>query len=317
MVSASKNKQVKIVPDVEYAKPDGHSLFADLYLPQNEGGLLPIIIWLHGGGWRYGDRKFSPDLSKYFAEKGFAMVSIDYRLSKDRTFPAQIHDVLTAIKWVKSIAAEYGMDQNKIGLWGSSSGGHLAALAITSGSYFSAWENIQYQDYSNHVQAAVIGYAPIDFLQIDEHRIEEGTIEEDPESFRPPKEERSEDPDSLESLLLGAPIKTCPDRVKEANPITYVKSGLPPFLILHGLNDTSIPSHQSELLYRALANKRNDVSLYLIQKLGHGFLTRNHLDDGGPHLGEFRTSCNGEEIVEHRESLLFNMIEDFFLEKLS
>ena len=92
---------------------------------------------------------------------------------------------------------------------------------------------------------------------------------------------RSEDADSYESLLLGAPIATCPQRVRDANPVTYARAGAPPFLIMHGLCDTTVAPHQSELLYEALAGHGNDVTLALVQGLGHGFFNRTDLDDRG------------------------------------
>jgi acetyl esterase/lipase len=126
------DQSVEVLADLVYAEINGRQLLADLYLPKNKKEPRPVIIWLHGGGWRFGDRKLGPDFSKYFASQGFVMVSIDYRLSDEDIFPAQIHDVKTAIRWVKSIAEQYGLDGNNIGLWGSSAGGHLAALATVT-----------------------------------------------------------------------------------------------------------------------------------------------------------------------------------------
>lgn len=277
-----------------------------------------MIIWLHGGGWRFGNRKLGPDFTRYFASKGYAMVSIDYRLSDEDTFPAQIHDVKTAVRWVKSIAGEYGLNGNKIGLWGSSAGGHLAALAATTEPNQFIGENPLYHEMTSEVQAVAIGYGPMDFLQIDEQREVYGIIEEDPESVQIPKDKKTSDPDSFESLFLGAPILTCPERVKEANPLTYVKPGLPPFLIMHGLSDVAVPAHQSKLLYQELADKENNVSLYLIKGLGHGFLNRTNLDEGGPRVATYYASKNGvEEIVEEKNLLIFDKIEEFFRAKLS
>ncbi|MCM3725759.1 alpha/beta hydrolase [Neobacillus cucumis] len=309
---------VEIITDLVYAEINGRQLLADIYLPRLKKEPLPVIIWLHGGGWRFGDRKLGPDFTRYFASKGFAMVSIDYRLSDEDTFPAQIHDVKTAIRWVKTIAAEYGLDGNKIGLWGSSAGGHLAALAaITEPNQFIG-ENPLYSEMTSEVQAVAIGYGPINFLQIDEQRELYGISEEDPESVHIPKDKKTTDPDSFESLFLGAPILTCPERVKEANPLTYVKSGLPPFLIMHGLSDIAVPAHQSKLLYQELADKKNNVSLYLINGLGHGFLNRTNLDEGGPRISTYYASKNEvEEIVEEMDLLIFNTIEDFFRRELS
>ncbi|PGV53845.1 alpha/beta hydrolase [Bacillus sp. AFS037270] len=309
---------VEIITDLVYAEINGRQLLADLYLPKMKKEPLPVIIWLHGGGWRFGDRKLGPDFTRYFASKGYAMVSIDYRLSDEAIFPAQIHDVKTAVRWVKTIAGEYGLDRNKIGLWGSSAGGHLAALAATTKPNEFIGENPLYPEMTSDVQAVVIGYGPVDFLQIDEQRELYGIIEEDPESVQIPKDKKTSDPDSFESLFLGAPILTCPERVKEANPLIYVKESLPPFLIKHGLSDVAVPAHQSKLLYQELADKKNNVSLYLINGLGHGFLNRTNLDEGGPRIAKYYASKNGvEEIVEGMDLLIFDTIEDFFRRELS
>ncbi|MDR4946032.1 alpha/beta hydrolase [Neobacillus cucumis] len=266
----------------------------------------------------FGDRKLGPDFTRYFASKGYAMVSIDYRLCDEDISPAQIYDVKTAVRWVKSIAEEYGLDRNKIGLWGSSAGGHLAALAATTEPNQFIGENPLYHDMTSEVQAVAIGYGPVDFLQIDEQRELDGISEEDSESVQIPKDKKTSDPDSFESLFLGAPILTCPERVKEANPLTYVKAGLPPCLIMHGLSDVAVPAQQSKLLYQELADKENNVSLYLIKGLGHGFLNRTKLDEGGLRVATYYASKNGfEEIVEGMDLLIFDTIEDFFRRELS
>ncbi|WP_160720607.1 alpha/beta hydrolase [Bacillus sp. USDA818B3_A] len=312
------NYSVEIISDLIYAEINGRQLLADLYLPKVKNEPLPVIIWLHGGGWRFGDRKLGPDFTRFFASKGFAMVSIDYRLSDEEIFPAPIHDVKTAVRWVKAIAEEYGLDRNKIGIWGSSAGGHLAALAATTEPNQFIGENPLYPEMTSEVQAVVIGYGPVDFLLIDEQRELDGIIEGDPESVQIPKDKKTSDPDSFESLFLGAPILTCLERVKEANPLTYVKSGLPPFLIMHGLSDVAVPAHQSKLLYQELADRENRVSLYLINGLGHGFLNRTNLDENGPRAATSFASKNGaEEIDEDRTIFIFDKIEEFFRKQLS
>ncbi|MEH7098289.1 alpha/beta hydrolase [Neobacillus vireti] len=309
---------VEIITDLVYAEINGRKLLADIYLPKLKKRPLPVIIWLHGGGWRFGDRKLGPDFTQYFASKGYAMVSIDYRLSDEDTFPAQIHDVKTAVRWVKTIAGEYGLNGNKIGLWGSSAGGHLAAIATTTEPNQFIGENPLYPNMTSEVQAVAIGYGPMDFLQIDEQRELYGISEEDPESVQIPKDKKTSDPDSFESLFLGSPILTCTERVKEANPLTYVKAGLPPFLIMHGLSDVAVPAHQSKLLYQELAEKENHVSLFLIKGLGHGFLNRTNLDEGGPREATYYASNNGEEdIVKERTLFIFDEIEEFFQKQLS
>src|SRR5262245_39122988 len=124
---------VEFIADLVYTSPNGQPQLLDLYLPVDRLGLLPVIIWLHGGGWRHGDRRLCPNLSRYFAERGFAMASIDYRLSGEATFPAQVHDVKAAIRWIRAHAEVYGLDSQRLGLWGSSAGAHLGALVALTG----------------------------------------------------------------------------------------------------------------------------------------------------------------------------------------
>ncbi|WP_256761963.1 alpha/beta hydrolase [Cohnella sp. WQ 127256] len=302
-----------IVQDLVYASPHGKPLLADLYVPQGVKYPIPVILWLHGGGWKIGDRKLGPDLSRYFAERGFAMASIDYRLSGEARFPAQIEDVKTAVRWLRAVADQYGLDPEHIGLWGSSAGGHLAALAGTTGSGMLTGDTLEHSEYSSDVQAVVDGYGPTDFLQMDDHRLTTEQASDDPESVRLHPGKRSADVDSPESLLLGAPIGDCPERVREANPITYVKKDLPPFLILHGLSDLAVPAHQSELLYEALTACGNDATLCFIPGLGHGFFNRNDLGQDEPLSMSVQSSSDSlPEWLAPGQTLTHDLIESFF-----
>jgi acetyl esterase/lipase len=304
---------VIVLRDRPFATPAGHALFADLHLPAAAPEAAPAIIWLHGGGWRSGTRRLGPDLSRFFAARGFAMIAVDYRLSGRAIFPAQIEDVKTAIRWVRSVSSSYRIDAARIGLWGASSGGHLAALAgLTGDGHFTPAE-APYRDCSSDVQAVVDGYGPIDFLQMDAYRPPPGTRCDDPESLLLPRlDMRSEDGDSYESLLLGAPIATCPARVRDASPLSYVHAGAPPFLIVHGLADTTVAPQQSELLFDALARERNEATLVLIEGLGHGFFNRPALDDGGDHRIRVRKSSSPGEPCLRSAGPLFAAIETFF-----
>ncbi|MFS0778133.1 alpha/beta hydrolase [Neobacillus sp. 3P2-tot-E-2] len=308
---------VKVVCDLEFAAPNGKPLLLDLYLPIGGEKPLPVIVWLHGGGWRIGDRKLGPDFRVRFAERGYAMASIEYRLSGEATFPAQIYDVKAAVRWLRSSANEFGLDSDHIGLWGSSAGGHLAALAGTTGE--GILENLELgcAEFSSDVQAVVDGYGPTDFLQMDAYTHNEIAVSIDPESdlLQPPRQH--EDKDSPESQLLGAPIQSVPDLVKKANPISYVKNGLPPFLIMHGLSDKAVAPHQSELLYQALIAKGNEATLCLIEGLGHAFFNKNELDDNEPYSASIRRAGDGEtEYIRNREIRIFEMIEEFFQKHL-
>ncbi|MBT2653971.1 alpha/beta hydrolase [Bacillus sp. ISL-18] len=310
----SERFEVKVIPDLEFAAPNGKPLLLDLYLPIGTEGPVPVIVWLHGGGWRIGDRKLGPDFRVRFAERGFAMASIEYRLSSEATFPAQIHDVKAAIRWLRSAAKEYGLDSGNIGLWGSSAGGHLAALAGTTG--FGRLEGLELgnQEFSSEVQAVVDGYGPIDFLQLDVHS--EFTPSDDPESNRLNSVQRHTDPDSPESKLLGAPIEIVPHLVREANPITYIDKKAPPFLILHGMSDLAVPVSQSELLYKALSEQGNEATLCLIEELGHAFFNKNDLDDQ-PLEVTLRKAGRGEpKQIETGSKRIFELVETFFRKHL-
>jgi acetyl esterase/lipase len=246
------------------------------------------------------------------------MAAVDYRLSDRALFPAQLEDLKTAVRWLRSIAAAHGLDTDRIGLLGSSAGGHLSALAALTGPGTFQPAGAPYAGYSSDVQVVVDGYGPSDFLQIDAHRAPDGTVSDDPETLLLPRGmTRSSAPDSFESLLLGAPIETCPDRVRQANPAGYAAPGAPPFLIMHGRSDTTVPVHQSALLYDALARHDNDVSFCLIEGLGHGFLHRTHLDDGPARRLTLKTHEPGRgERIEERTGAVFPLIEAFFRSRL-
>jgi acetyl esterase/lipase len=299
---------VRVVRDVLFAAPGGVPLLADLFLPVESPRRPPVIVWVHAGGWRFGSRHLAPDLSRFFAERGFAMVTIDYRLTRHATFPAQLEDVKTALAWLRRSADTYGFDADGLGLWGSSAGAHLSALVAFTARGASA------ADVHPLPRAVVAGYPPVDFLQLDAHRPPPGSTSADPETLLLPRPDmRSADPDSFESLLLGAPIETCPERVREANPLTYVGPHAPPFLILHGLADTTISSHQSVLLYEALASHGNDATLCLVEGLGHGFLHRTHLDDAPPRrMTVRRREAGARERVTTIAQPVFPLIERFF-----
>ncbi|OLS42196.1 alpha/beta hydrolase [Bacillus sp. MRMR6] len=307
--------EVQVLPDLEFAAPNGKPLLLDLYLPMGVEKAPPVIVWLHGGGWRIGDRKLGPDFRTFFAERGYGMASIEYRLSGEAIFPAQIHDVKTAIRWLRCNAGKYGLDGERIGLWGSSAGGHLAALSGTTGS--GILEDFEHgcAEFSSEVQAVVDGYGPTDFLQMDAYSNLE-IISRDPETapLDPPRLHVSMD--SPESQLLGAPIQSVPHLVREANPISYVAKGAPPFLIIHGLGDSAVPVYQSELLYDALIAKGNDSTLCLIEGLGHAFFNKNDLDNTRHSVTIRWANTEQAEQVMQSEIKIFEMIEKFFYSHL-
>jgi acetyl esterase/lipase len=132
----ARPRQAQVAPVVmealTYSSPGGHDLVLDLYRPAGASGRVPVVIFLHGGGWSGGTRTTGPDFKRFFAADGFAMVSIEYRLAPAITFPSNVEDVKTAVRWVRANADRFDLDAARIGLWGTSAGGHLAAVAALS-----------------------------------------------------------------------------------------------------------------------------------------------------------------------------------------
>lgn len=288
--------------------PEHADLRLDIYAPAQRVEPVPLVVFIHGGGWRHGNRKLCPDLTAFCERSGFAVASIDYRLSNEAVFPAQIEDVKTSIRWLRRNAASYGYDAERIGLWGSSAGGHLAALAATSGvGMFEPRD----AEVSSAVSAVVDGYAPTDMLSGDRQRAAENAPDDDPESLKLPPGYLSTDPSSFESMLFGRSISEIPEFVKRADPVTYVKAGLPPFLIMHGLSDGAVPHGQSVLLYEALASAGNEAHLGLVPGLGHGFFNRTQIDDGGPRMVDLRAT-SARFATGLCRTTIFGIVEEFF-----
>lgn len=267
--------QVRVMADQVYSRVGGVARLADVYLPETSNSRLGVVIWLHGGGWRFGDRHLAPDLLSFARDTALAAVSIDYRLSDEATFPAAIEDVKAAVRWVRSVADEFGFDGHRIGLWGSSAGGHLAACAALSRE--SEFLTSEYAGVSSAVQAVVDGYGPTNFGRIDAERAATTTLGADAESLAIGEVLPASHPDSFESRFLGSPVTDTSVQVDLADPVHYVRGGGVPLLILHGQSDTLIPWGQSKYLFDALNAKGGETVLALFEKLGHGFFNHRQL----------------------------------------
>jgi acetyl esterase/lipase len=231
----------------------------DLYVP-TAGENLPLIIWIHGGAFRMGSKEGlefdAPPLE--YLDRGYAIASLNYRLSQHALFPAQIEDCKAAVRWLRAHAQQFQLDPNRFGAWGPSAGGHLAAMVGTTGSV-AEFEVGEHLNVSSRVQAVVDYFGPTDFLQMDAQRPPDGMIHDTPAS--------------PESQLVGGPIQEHPERVARANPISYVASDAPPFLIVHGDHDPLVPHHQSVLLDAALRQAGVPVMFYTVVGAGHGGFT--------------------------------------------
>jgi len=228
----------------------------DLYIPEKSSEPLPLIIWIHGGGWAAGSKDQCQPLRNGYAERGYAVASIGYRLSGDAIFPAQIEDCKAAIRWLRAHAKQYNLNPDRFGVWGSSAGGHLAALVGASGGV-KAFDVGAHLDQSSRVQAACDYYGPTDLLQMDDHALADAHLKHNL-------------PASPESKLIGGPIQENKEKAARVNPIAYVTPDDPPFLIVHGDKDPLVPIHQSQLLFEALKKTGVSVRFHTIHGAGHG-----------------------------------------------
>jgi acetyl esterase/lipase len=239
--------------NLEYVK-DGHERHKlDLFVPEKADGLLPVLIWVHGGGWQNGSKEGCPPLLNGYTARGYAVASINYRLSGHATFPAQIEDCKAAIRWLRAHAKEYNLDPQRFGVWGSSAGGHLVALLGTSGDVkeFDVGEHL---DHSSRVQAVCDYYGPTDFVVF----------------VSTPRYESHATENSPEAKLIGGAVMQNKDKAARLNPITYVSKDDPPFLIVHGDEDRTVPLNQSQLLFDALKAAGTSVHFHTIKGAGHG-----------------------------------------------
>lgn len=234
----------------------------DLYLPEGDGP-FPLVIMVHGGGFMFGDKADGMGLTgvDQLLEQGYAVSSINYRLSGEAQYPAQIFDAKAAVRFLRANAAEYKLNPEKFGAWGASAGGNLVALlGTTCGVSELEGAELGNADQSSCVQAVVDWFGPIDFLKLDE----QFTGTECPVNHN--------DADSPESRLLGAPVQSVPDLAATANAMTYVSSDDAPFFIQHGSADCNIPPVQGQNLADALAAAigSENVTFTLLDGAGHG-----------------------------------------------
>ncbi|MSU50598.1 MAG: alpha/beta hydrolase [Opitutus sp.] len=249
---------VKAYRNVPYVDGGHERQVLDLFVPDGGARPLPVIIWIHGGGWTNGDKNGCPPLRQGFAQNGYAIASFNYRLSQHAIFPAQIEDCKAAIRWLRAHAKEYNLNADRFAVWGSSAGGHLVAFLGTSGDVkeFDVGANL---GLSSRVQCVMDDFGPTDFVQMDAHRFSSANMVHG-------------SPQSPESKLIGADItaKSSASLVARVNPITYVTRDDAPFLINHGDQDPLVPHHQSELLFDALKASGVRVRLNTVKGGGHG-----------------------------------------------
>ncbi|MEK6793309.1 MAG: alpha/beta hydrolase fold domain-containing protein [Spirochaetota bacterium] len=249
---------IEYVRDVEYGKGGAVSLKLDYIRPKERKSSLPAIVFIHGGGWKSGDKAQPIRNLVPFATNGYFCASINYRLTDEAQFPAQIEDCKCAMRYLRAKAKELGIDGTRIGVWGSSAGGHLVALLGTSGDVKEFEGTGGWQNESSRVQAVVDFFGPSDLF----------TMGDSPSSMD------HNAPDSPEAKLIGGALKENKAKADKASPITYVSKDDPPFLIVHGDVDRTVPMQQSVVFEAALKKMNVDVTLKIMAGEGHGFKSR-------------------------------------------
>jgi acetyl esterase/lipase len=267
-------EKVLLEKEVEYAKAGDVSLKLDIAYPkQSPEKPLPLVVFIHGGGWRAGDKSVGyPHLLPFVASGQYVCASINYRLSDVAIWPAQIHDCKAAIRFLKANAGKYHLDPAKVGVWGSSAGGHLVSLLGTSGDVTELEGELGPLDQSSRVTCVVDFCGPSDFTRI------RGAAD----AARPVTQ------------LLGGTIDEKPAEAKAASPVTYASKDDPPFLIMHGTADPLVPLQQAEEMYEVLKQAGVDATLVKVDGGGHGF--------GGPKVHErvaafFEKCLQGKDVT--------------------
>lgn len=237
--------------DVVYAEIGERQLLVDVYLPDNNPNPY-LVVWIHGGAWHSGSKEDPP---KGLLDSGYALASVAYRLSVEAPFPAMIHDIKAAIRFLRANAKQYGYRSDKIIVAGSSAGGHLAALIGTVNGNSELEGTLgNYVSTSSNVQATVDLYGPSNFLTILNQSTPHGI------SVRAP----------ALAVLLGKPVDMVPELAKLASPVYQVDANDPPMFIAHGDQDNQVPINQAHELYGALKKAGVMVQFEVVHGAGHG-----------------------------------------------
>jgi acetyl esterase/lipase len=218
----------------------------DIYAPDTGDGPFPVLLSIHGGAFAIGDKRdihIVPFLRAL--SRGYAVVSVNYRLSGEAVFPAGLRDVKAAIRWLRAHADEYSLDGDRLVAWGGSSGANYAAMvAGTAREPLFDDPTLGNKHFPCHVRAAIDWFGPTDFLTMDEQLAANGLGPTDHSEALSP-----------ESRYLGAKITEVPERVRLASPITYVDGSMAPILLQHGCADNLVPFQQSVQLATAIETR--------------------------------------------------------------
>lgn len=243
VVSPAAQAMSPVRADITYATVGGVDLKLDLYLPSAGAGPAPLVVYLHGGAWKTGSRKGAGvpapwelfEFPKFgdLTRAGYAVASVDYRLTGQAQWPAQIHDAKAAVRWLRANASTYHLDPDRIAAWGDSAGGHLAAMLGVTGDRHDLEGTVGITGPSSRVQAVADWFGPTNLLTMDEQAPPDGLSQKHDVAGSP------------ESDLLGCVPSACPERSRSASPVSYVDKSAPPFLFQHGYSDHVVAFGQS------------------------------------------------------------------------
>jgi acetyl esterase/lipase len=236
-----------VLTDVQYAKADGYPLLLDAYLPADDD-THPALIFIHGGGWRGGDKAggFQAVKGERLIAEGVAVFSLSYRLSGVAPYPAAVDDCLAAVRWIRENAGDFGVDPDRLAVWGGSAGGHLALMMgfLEPGpeEIDTAGERLE-----NFVRCVVAKNPPTDLTVDDEMHRERALV-----------------------AFMGAPRDEAPERYAEASPVTHLSPDDPPVFVMHGTADRTVPYNQALVLQERTAQVGVPLTLLTFEGAGHG-----------------------------------------------
>jgi acetyl esterase/lipase len=264
--------------DVTYCTADGVALKMDVYKPASSAGQAPAVIYIHGGGWVSGDKREMGLAAGSLNSEGYVVFSVNYRLAPQYKWPAQINDVKCAVRSIRANATSWGIDPNRIGVWGSSAGGHLSALLGLTDPSAGFDTSGGYNGTSSAVQAVVDMFGPTDLLNYDLSQRTQG----------------------VGQAVFGYRAGDALDKLVKASPVTYVKKTAPPFLIIQGDKDAVVPPQQSQELHDKLVQAGADSRLVMVKNAGHAFVpVTGKLEDLDPSIAAIKA-----------------MVPEFFRDKL-
>jgi acetyl esterase/lipase len=245
-----KKPEVRIERDLVYGKGGDTEMKLDLAMPKDGDGPFPVVVCIHGGGWRQGNRQQMSKTIEVLAGRGYVAVTPSYRLAPDAKYPAQIEDVKAAVRWLRANAKTYKINPDRVGAIGFSAGAHLACLLGVTNKDDDLEGKGGNADQSSRVQCVVSFFGPTDLTRDDWTKEVE---------------------DNILVPFLGATIKDKPELYKKASPVAYVTKEAPPFLFFHGDKDKLVGLEQSKILAEKLQKAGASAKVVVVEGEGHGW----------------------------------------------